>query len=70
MNKHWQDTLCPYCGFTNNEHSAECIWPGKMLQYEARRAAGENPVIPNGVDVVVEMNELIDVLKTLEKSGE
>ena len=69
MGKHWQDNQCPYCGFINREHSAECVWPGKLRLYKARQAAGENPVIPDGIETMVEMDGLISALQQENDDG-
>jgi hypothetical protein len=67
MSSHWQDLMCPYCLDTQGGHTATCIWPDKLAKYEARKAAGEDPVVPDGIDVVMSVDELVDYLAAGEQ---
>ena len=63
---HWQDQ-CPYCGFIKNEHSINCSFRAKLARYEARKAAGEFPIVPEGISVVCDMDDLIETLGLTDK---
>ena len=58
----WQDMLCPHCHRTDGKHESECSFVEKLKRYEARKAAGESPIIPEGIETVCTMDEVIGVL--------
>ena len=63
MGNHWQDKLCPYCLRDDGQHNAACLWPDKLAQYKVREAAGENPVVPDGINVMCDTAE--DLLEAI-----
>jgi hypothetical protein len=69
MSDHWQDCLCPFCGEWKR-HKADCEWPKKLEMYEARKAAGEDPVVPDGIPIMCEMEDLISVLEAQEQTND